>query len=163
MDGCVRSFARSSRAAFRDFRHDAAGAWTRPGPRPAAATPQKQSCCRHDFVCVGPPTRCAQLTTEISNELRCDRVTSMGGSLSNPKLQSWPLLSLMPREGALESLHLRSRQRPHAASYSVEGDDDGGLDSQDESRRAKLRGKACYFKICPFNTRSLYSSAGANM
>ncbi|XP_050038652.1 uncharacterized protein [Dermacentor andersoni] len=86
-----------------------------------------------------------------------------GGSLSNPKLQSWPLLSLMPREGALESLHLRSRQRPHAASYSVEGDDDGGLDSQDESRRAKLRGKACYFKICPFNTRSLYSSAGANM
>ncbi|KAH6935046.1 hypothetical protein HPB50_003131 [Hyalomma asiaticum] len=63
-----------------------------------------------------------------------------GGSLNNPKLQSWPLLSLMPRQGALESLQLRSRQRPHAASFSVEGDDDGGLDSQDESRRAKLRG-----------------------
>ncbi|XP_070391270.1 uncharacterized protein [Dermacentor albipictus] len=91
------------------------------------------------------------------------KISFKGGSLSNPKLQSWPLLSLMPREGALESLHLRSRQRPHAASYSMEGDDDGGLDSQDESRRAKLRGKACYFKICPFNTRSLYSSAGANM
>ncbi|KAK8767143.1 hypothetical protein V5799_006077 [Amblyomma americanum] len=87
-----------------------------------------------------------------------ERMERRGGSLSNAQLQSWPLLSLMPRQGALESLQLRSRQRPpHAASYSVEGDDDGGvaLDSQDESRRAKLRGKACYFKICPFNTRAL--------
>ncbi|KAH7968784.1 uncharacterized protein LOC119382531 [Rhipicephalus sanguineus] len=84
-----------------------------------------------------------------------DHMERRGGSLSNPKLQSWPLLSIMPGQGALESLQLRSRQRQHSPSYSVEGDDDGGLDSQDESRRAKLRGKACYFKICPFNTRAL--------
>ncbi|XP_075738265.1 uncharacterized protein LOC142780301 isoform X2 [Rhipicephalus microplus] len=84
------------------------------------------------------------------------KTSATGGSLDSPKLQSWHVLSLMqPRPGSLESMQLRSHQRQHAPSFDVEGDDDGGLDSQDEPRRAKLRGKACYFKICPFNTRTL--------
>ncbi|XP_077559572.1 uncharacterized protein LOC144174661 isoform X2 [Haemaphysalis longicornis] len=83
-----------------------------------------------------------------------------GGGMRSTQLQSWPLVSLIPRQGALESLLERSRQRNQnsAASFSLEGDDDGdvALDSQDASRRAKLGGKACYFKICPFNTRALF-------
>lgn len=75
-------------------------------------------------------------------------------TLNNKQWKAWPLLSLLPRHRSMDSLQMRSQQ---PASYSVESDDDddAGLDLQDESRRAKLRGKACYFKICPFNTRAL--------
>ncbi|EEC03407.1 hypothetical protein IscW_ISCW017318 [Ixodes scapularis] len=71
--------------------------------------------------------------------------------------QAWPLLSALPRQNAMGLFQVKTRPHQQQAAYSVEGDDDGdlGLYPQDESRRAKLRGKACYFKICPFNTRAL--------
>lgn len=68
--------------------------------------------------------------------------------------QKWQLLSLLHRPGAFETFDARTGQQP--VPYSAEADDeDIGLDSQDESRKAKQRNKACFFKICSFNTRAL--------
>ncbi|KAL3209766.1 hypothetical protein MRX96_037715 [Rhipicephalus microplus] len=108
------------------------------------------------LVTVAPLVALAAVVAPPDWSTALENMERRGGSLDSPKLQSWHVLSLMqPRSGSLESMQLRSHQRQHAPSFDVEGDDDGGLDSQDEPRRAKLRGKACYFKICPFNTRTL--------
>ncbi|XP_064483304.1 uncharacterized protein LOC135396208 [Ornithodoros turicata] len=95
-------------------------------------------------------------SVEWNPQLLQEELMKRSSAAQTTKWQKWPLLSLMPRQRLYEQYESRHGQQPQGPAYSVEGDDDDvGLDSQDDSRKAKQRNKACFFKICSFSTRAL--------